>query len=141
MKDNVLTGKTNHFYLGSGTHNTIVVLTCPFIHYNIRRKRNILSPVNEPKKLLFISIEFVRDNYKKESVIGTCVCTQLIVEHDQNNTFKLARKGGITDKELVMTTTSMYARLTQEVIVKYPQEKKNRVFFSANKQLLRDAIR
>jgi hypothetical protein len=36
----------------------------------------------------------------------------------------------------------MYARLTQEVIVKYPQEKKKESSFSsANEQLLRDAIR
>jgi hypothetical protein len=34
----------------------------------------------------------------------------------------------------------MCARLTRVVIVKYPREKKNRVF-SANEQLLRDAIK
>ena len=42
-------------------------------------------------------------------------CVQLIVQHARNDgletgNLKLARKEGITDDELVMTTTSMCAR-------------------------------
>jgi hypothetical protein len=51
-----MTGKTNHFYLVSGTHSTVVVLTRLFIHYEMtnRKNRNILSPVDEHKKKKFI---------------------------------------------------------------------------------------
>jgi hypothetical protein len=51
-----MTGKTNHFYLVSGAHRTVVVMTCLFIQYEItnRKKRNILLPVKDPKKIFFL---------------------------------------------------------------------------------------
>lgn len=61
-----MTGKTNHFYLVSGEHSTVVVLTCLFIHYEItnreeerKKNRNILSPVNEAKKKVFFFINII----------------------------------------------------------------------------------
>jgi hypothetical protein len=38
--------------------------------------------------------------------------------------FKASEKEAITNDELVMTTTSMCACLTREVMVKYPREKR-----------------
>ncbi len=74
-----------------------------------------------------MSIE--KKKMKQKRVISTYIRVQLIVQHDQNDgrdiQFKTSEKGTITNDELVMTTTSMCARLTREVIVKYPREKES----------------